>query len=329
MRRKFKTSYDRPPFYIGAGVIKHEMDIEAIVRERNLSAVMLGTYTDNENAGNSQGGQFNVKHRQEGSDGKLSSAWNSVAFENPGREKASSYLPDAIKLLHSKGKLAFVSSTALIGENPMSVLPRLALWGLEMGADAVQLDGSCKNLHPDHPLICEDVEQTLELGEAVRQEIGYQVPLIYKVSAMPEHTIKNHVHSGIGDYYDIIEAVNSIGNQLSPINNETNRPYIEVNQGFAGQSGAVIRHVARNNLAMWRLHGMDVMSIGGIDSTAPENGWEIYTRLHHLGALMVGGAQELVFTDNKAAVLERWAQQYYETPPNRVLVDSTNRSKNI
>jgi dihydroorotate dehydrogenase len=316
IRRKLQTSYDRPPFYIGAGVIKHETDIADIAQAKYLSAVMLGTYTDKENAGNSQGGQYNVKHREERWDDELSSAWNSVAFENPGRENASRYLPDGIKLLQSEGKLAFISLTALRDENPKVVLPRLALWGREMGANGIQVDGSCQNLDPQHPLICEDVEQTLELGEAVRGETGYDIPIVIKVSAMPEQTIKNHISGGIRKYFDIVEAINSIGNQRSPNNPETDQPRIEVNGGLAGQSGAVIRNKARENLAMWRLYGMDVISIGGIDSTAPENGWEIYTRLQHLGALMVGGAQELVFTDNKAAILQCWAAQYYEFTPN-------------
>lgn len=302
---------DRLPIYVGAGVVKEKAQIEHLAPEEAIAAQILGSYTYEEHFGNDDNGRNNVFWW----DGATQSAYNSIGLRNPGRRQAGEYLPEAIKRAKAAGQVILASVTTLKGENPREILPRMAQWALEQGADGVEFNGSCPNLDSTHPLLCNDVDEMGAVTELARERVGREAILGLKVSALPQETISRYYQRRLPlDFYDFI---NTIGNQPSPINPVTGWPAIEVNQGLAGLSGPAIRGIARENLLMWgQIFGfdrgpedVDLLSIGGVES-----GLEVYDRVHHLGALMVGGAQAFYRARDPRQVAQKWAMGYADGP---------------
>jgi dihydroorotate dehydrogenase len=294
---------DRLPVFVGAGVVKEKAQVERLAPEETIAALILGSYTQNEHGGNDNNGQFNVFWWDE----PTRAAYNSIGLRNPGKENASRFLPEALKIAEAAGQLAIVSVTTLKGEDPEVVLPELAEWALQMGAPAVEFNGSCPNLDPSHPLLCNDTDKVAEVIANTRERVGHGAIIGFKVSDLPAETIAEYA----GLQFDFYDTVNTKGNQPSPVNPATGRPAIEVNNGLAGQSGPIIRELARENLLRWRHmisesgDGEDILSIGGVGG-----GFEVYDRVHNLGALMVGGAQEFYRASDPRQVGQSWAMQY-------------------
>jgi hypothetical protein len=144
-------------------------------------------------------------------------------------------------------------------------LPELAGWAVEVGADVVELNGSCPN-EGEHEVLCNDTEKTLEAIDRVRSKIGNEIYLTLKVSPLEHDTIRRYVEAKVA--VDGIVAVNN-QRRLSPYDPATEQSVIEVKDGYAGQSGPVISLSARRNLKAWLAAGEDryeLWSIGGIDN---------------------------------------------------------------
>jgi dihydroorotate dehydrogenase len=298
---------DRPPIFIGAGIIKEPGHIKQIHDNELLAAVILGSFTDIPWDGNDAGGRYVVEHW----DGDGKAYYNSIGLKNPGREAASVYLPDSISRMKDAGQLVFVSVTTLAQQNPVDVLPGMTEWALEMGADGVEINGSCPNISPDHPLLCFDPEQTASVSEAIRSRVGDEPLLSYKVSPMDRDKMEALVAGGM--QWDVIDTMNTLPNMLSPTNPATDEPYIGVNGGRAGMSGPRVLFVARQNLEDWLVtanNEFDVISMGGIDVGAGVTSGEVNFRVQALGAVMAGGAQEFRKAGNLGMVVERWAHDY-------------------
>lgn len=309
MNRLVDVLENRPPFYISAGVLKHRDEIERAAAIPTVAALVLGAYTEREWAGNSQGGRKQVFYF----DAVNQAAYNSIGLQNPGRKNASSYLSDSIARVQAEGQLAVVQVTTLKDEDPLAVLPGLAEWALEMGADRVEVNGSCPNLDPKHSLLCQDVEQSYAVFEAIRSRIGHTPQAGYKVSPLDPQTIFRYTTEGKLPV-NFIDTINTKGNQPSPINPATGQPYIEVNDGYAGMSGPIVHNLARENLAAWTAGynagespAFEVWSVGGVTG-----GKDIAERISFYGATLVGGAQEMVRTGRPESVLSRWAIEYAE-----------------
>lgn len=298
---------DRPPIFIGAGIVKEPGQIEQIHANELLAATILGSYTNIPWDGNDEGGRRVVEHW----DGDSKAYYNSIGLKNPGREAASTYLPAAIKRMQAAGQFVFVSVTTLAQQQPVEVLPAMVEWALEMGADGVEINGSCPNISPEHPLLCLDPEQTAAVSEAIRSRVGEEPLLSYKVSPMDRDKMDALVASGMR--WDVIDTMNTQPNMMSPTNPATDQPYIEVNGGRAGMSGPRVMFIARQNLEDWLVaanNDFDVISMGGIDVGAGVASGEINFRVQALGAVMAGGAQEFRRAGNLSMVVERWAQDY-------------------
>jgi dihydroorotate dehydrogenase len=292
---------DRPPILIGAGFNRFQPLALALSYEETVAAQTLGAFSEPAWSGNGQGGRLNVVHW----DAQTGAFYNSVGLENPGRMAASEYLPETIRKIRGAGQLAIVSVVALKHEDPLQVLPGLVEWGLEMGADVVEIDGSCANQDPDASVMCTDVETTLEMIDAVRTRVGYDPTLAFKVSDLSAETIELYKDSQYMNV-DIITAINSVGNQKVPINKATGQPYIEVNGGYAGMSGPIIKNIARSNLANWLDGPFHVFSLGGVDG-----GREIALR-QSAGALLVGGVQAFCRARDPRRVAQDWAGEYLD-----------------
>ena len=303
---------DRPPVYVSAGVNKEELQIVRTGLEETIALQIDGAFSEPECYGNDESGRKNVFWWDE----ETQAAYNSVGLKNPGRKKATEYLPRAVKAAKEVGQLVVIQIVSLIDEDPFAVLPGLAEWALEMGADAVEIDGSCRNQDPAHPSLCEDIEQSYALFDSIRDHVGQSAILGYKVSALPSATIRRfNTEKRLA--VDFIDTINSVGNQPSPINPDTDKPAIEVNGGLAGQSGPAIAPLARRNLEWWLGFDEDLsipdpsgspfqlLSTGGV-----AGGEEVYYRTHHMGADLAGGTQAFCRTSDTRRLAQRWAQEY-------------------
>lgn len=302
---------DRPPIFVSAGVVKTKQQISQFAKIPELAAQVIGTFSEDEWAGNDPSGQETVFWW----DDKNQAAYNAVGLRNPGLKTARTYLPGSIREVHDTGQLAIVSVTALRYEDPQKVLPRLAEWVLEMGADGVEIDGSC----PNHGTVLgEDVDAMQELAGSVRHRVGEDAYVSVKFSDLPEPIIDQYTGTA-RLAIDGVSLINAVRRQV-PRNPHTGEPHIKVNGGFAGQSGPAIKNIARNNLEAWAMNGSgelragwhlgyELWSVGGVDS-----GYEIHDRKYYLGARMVGAAQALspYRTQRPGEVIRQWTQEYDE-----------------
>lgn len=313
MGELFIPDTDRLPFFVSAGIIKTEDEIEQYATNPYISAQVIGSFSEPEWGGNDPTGTKTVFWY----DQQDKAAYNAVGLRNPGRKAASEYLPRAIRQVQAAGQIAIISVTSLEHEEPRQILPALAEWALDMGADGVEIDGSC----PNHgSVLCGDVDAMGEVATAVRDRVGESPYLSVKLSDLPEPTIHNYKHETPLPV-DGIALINAIRKQ-APINPRTRSRSITVNDGYAGQSGPVIKDVAVYNLETWALtedgklpdsfgangasaYNYQLWSVGGVDS-----GYEAYRRVRHSGAFMAGAAQPFRRSRNPKALMRQWAQEY-------------------
>lgn len=307
---KLKIPADRPPLFVGAGVIRTPQEIECYAAIPQLAALVVGSYSYDRHDGSDPIGDKVVTYWDESNQ----AFYNAVGLKNVGREAAGEFLPDSLKKVRAAGQVAIVSVTSLYGEDPREVLPVLADWAIGVGADAVEINGACPN-EGSHEVLCNNLELTLASLENVRRRIGPEAYLIFKVAPMSETLVRRYVPRLLG----LVNAlsVNNNCRRQAPISYEAGRRLIEVNDGFAGESGPIIKGLSRQNTRLWRGNfgrqateqkSPDLLSIGGVD-----NGIEAYLRVRNLGALMVGGAQAFYRAAEPALEAQKWAYEYQRT----------------
>lgn len=202
--------------------------------------------------------------------------------------------------------------TSLKLENPLAVLPPLAEAVLDMDADGVEINTSCPNEGSDK-LLCHNIVAMQRVIAAVRQRIGAEPYVTVKTSSLGETHIRR-----LKQRLDVDGVCTMNGRRRrSPVDPQTGRPVIEVNNGYAGQSGPVINAPARRNLRSWlrpptgpadfpiKNSQFDVWSVGGV-----EGGYEAYDRVENIGAFAVGCAQLFYRSADPAETAKRLAQEY-------------------
>lgn len=302
---KLELPSDRPPIFVSAGLIKTETNINLYSNIPEIAVQVIGSFSENENIPDGGGRIFYY-------DETAKAAYNAFRLRNPGRKAASKYLPHSIGTVHEAGQLAIVGVTSLEGEDPEKVLPELAEWALEMGADGVELNGSCPNV--GEGLLCQDVNKTTDTCGAVRDRVGASAYISIKVPELAETTIRRFKQTGLP--VDAVAAINAV-RRMSPNDASSGRPTIEVNGGYAGQSGPAISSLAYKNLRSWlrapsgatdfpvENPQFDVWFVGGIDS-----GFEVYEGVHNVGAFAAGGAQAFYKAAHPKVVARRWGKEY-------------------
>jgi dihydroorotate dehydrogenase len=292
---------------VAAGIIKAKSQIEEYSEIPEIAALVIGDFSEKQNYPRGTGCRFYY-------DETAGAAYNAFRLRNPGRKAVSKYLPEAIKAVKAAGQKAIVGITPLKHENPFIVVPSLAEWALDMGADGVEINTSCPNEGSDN-LLCHDMAKTKNVIAAARQSVGPEVYLMVKFSAFGEMCTRRYKD---GLEADAVSTMNG-ERKLSPTNLQTGQPFIEVNEGYAGQSGPFINRLARKSLRSWlrpsageaefpvKSPQYDVWSVGGIDS-----GYEAHDRVNNIGAFMVGGAQAFYRAQNPAEVAKCWAREYEE-----------------
>lgn len=285
---------DRPPLFVAAGIIKTEEESLRYTEADHLAVQVLGSISEKENKPEDLGPDFHFNKI-------LRAADNSVRLRNPGSEAVSGYAPRIIDAAHDAGQLVIIAVTSLAGEDPEEVLPRLAVWAHEMGADGIELNGSCPNQKGG--LLCEDARKTAATCYAVREAVGDMAYLTLKVPRLGKTQVDQLKRSHLP--LDGVVAINAL--KLPPmISPQTEQPYVKTKSGYVGRSGPIISGVARDELRAWLGSDYDIWSVGGVD-----NGHEAYDR-KKMGAFAVGGAQELRRADDPVATIERWGEEYYE-----------------
>ncbi len=293
----------RIPLFVGAGVIRSAAQIEQYAAIPDLAVQTLGSYSTDPNGGNDPDDSKIVFSY----DVDTGAAYNAIGLKNCGRDAAGEFLPDAIKRVHKAGQAVIIAVTSLSHENPEVVLPSLAEWAMEMGADGIEINGSCPNEKAKSGVMCTDIQLTTAALRAVRRRVGSEMYLTLKVSALSENSIDQYKRRHLP-----IDGVTAINNcrRLSPVNKaDPSSRVIEVNDGYAGQSGPIIRGLAIENLQNWRgnenIAPYDVWSIGGLD-----NGRQVYSRVHVMGAVAAGSAQALYRSQDPAQLVAQWAKEY-------------------
>lgn len=304
---KLELRQDRPPIFIAAGVIKTEEQILQASEANQLATQIIGSISENRNDPPGNGRDFHF-------DEVSLDARNAVRLRNPGSEEASDYMPRSIATVQAAGQRALLAITSLAGEDPKQILPRMAVWAKAMGADGIELNGSCPN--EEGGLLCHDADQTITVCHAVREAVGDDMYILIKMASLGEMRIRRLKQSPLVEAIDGVTAINAI-RQKPLINPVTDEPFIEVNEGYAGQSGPIIAPTARRNLRSWLRPAtgpavfpitdslIDIWSVGGVD-----NGYEIYSREQGIGAFAVGGAQEFYRAKDPVTVANRWAKEY-------------------
>lgn len=292
---RFIIEDERPPIYISAGFCKEQQTIELLAEEQALAMQVLGSYSMFENAGN-EGAVFLW-------DAGEQAAYNCVGLRNPGREAASKYLPDAIKKMHDFGQFALISVVALSDEDPFVHLPAMAYWAREMGADGVEVDVSCPNI--EGAKICETPEIAHEIAGVIRQQIGSDISLSYKVGALPQNIIKRYQQLQVP--VDYIDAINA--QQVTmPHDIVTGMRILSPDLEMVGRSGPVIADLSRENLRMWAsLTDYHILSVGGV-----VDGTSVYERTHYEGADMVGIGQAIHRVHNPRRLIQQIADEYLD-----------------
>jgi|GEM_PF-2919410 len=304
---KLRLPADRLPFFIGAGVIKSQVAIEQYAQIPELAALVIGSFSDTEWAGNDP----TDTKRLTWWDKQNKTFYNAIGLRNVGRTAASEFLPEALKRVRAAGQIAILSVTALKHEAPQVVIPDLVEWALSMGADGVEINGACPNENTE-TLLCQDPWSTLNTLKLTRQRVGAEPYLIFKPGDLGQDVIAHYQRASLP--VDAISPING-PRTMSPTLADTGKPAIEVNDGFAGMSGAAIRYVGRDNAWRWQLRPIDapavdrdLWSIGGVT-----DGYEAYHRIQVLGARMAGAAQAFYRASDPAALAKQWVLQYRES----------------
>lgn len=304
---RLELNPERLPIVVGAGAYKDAASIATMAEEEMIAAQFVGSFSYNSCSGKSDGGRLAVEHW----DAETGAYFNYVALENPGSKAAGLYLPEPIKKAQDTGQKVILSVVALLGEDPKIVLPHMVEWALETGADGVEIDGSCRNLDPKHPIMCEDIAETALVFDAIRERVGFDPTIGYKVASLPLDIIEQHAQYPLWDY---ISTMNALGHQRAPINPLTGRPYIAVNNGYASMSGPVIKNESRRNARDWvrsvRNTHVDVVNLGGIT-----DGEEIYERVADIGVLCAGGVQAFRKARDPRLVSQQWGIEYVMADP--------------
>lgn len=305
---KLELPSDRPPIFVAAGIIKSEEQILQYSEAEQLAVQVVGSISENKHEPESIGPDFHF-------DKASGQADNSVRLRNPGSSEVSEYAPRAFQVAHDAGQLIFLAITAVAGEDPEEVLPRLAVLAKDLGADGFELNGSCPNQEGE--LLCYDPQKTMATCYTVREAVGDDMYGIIKVPRLGEMHIRHLKRLGLP--VDGIVCLNAL-KQSPMINPDTREPFVPSESGYVGRSGPAIRKIARTELRAWlrsttetsttfpvRNPDYDIWSVGGVD-----NGYEAYDRVHNIGALAAGGAQELRRAKNPLTVIRRWGEEYEE-----------------
>lgn len=313
MSSKLVLPNDRPPLFVGAGVIKSAEQIETYAAIPEIAVQVMGSYSYNEHGGNDPEGTKRVTFWDEANQ----AFYNAVGLKNIGHKAASEFLPESIRRVRAAGQLAIVSVTPIHGENPLVVLPDLAEWALEMGADGVEINGACPN--DGHKVLCNDVHLTTSAIDKTRRRIGAGPYLIAKFAPMGKEAIR--LYKALSPPIDGATVINNCRRQ-APINVAEGGSWIEVKDGYAGESGPIIAGLGREQLRIWRDKTIadsdfrpDVWAIGGIG-----NGVEAFLRVQLLGAFAAGGAQAFYRSSDPSVTAQRWAKEYRRATADRAKI---------
>lgn len=304
---------DRPPLFVGAGVIKSAEQIETYAAIPEIAVQVMGSYSYEENPLSPDEANLQLVWWDEANQ----AFYNAMRLKNIGRKAAEQFLPDSIKRIQAAGQVAILGITPLHGEDPRKVIPDLVEWAVELGADGVEINGACPN-EGTHEVMCNDVFLTVNTVDMARKRVGNTPYLLLKVAPLPKEQIR--LYKVMLPKVDGLSVMNNC-RRLSPQNEQGGRR-IQVNDGYAGESGPIVAGLGRTQLRMWQDRSVgspdfqpDIWSIGGID-----NGIEAFLRVQLLGAFAAGGAQAFYRSKEPSVTAQRWAKEYRRAAADRARI---------
>lgn len=297
------------PLFIAAGVLKQPAQLEQFMGVDPLLApvLTLGGFTMTEWAGNAKSGQTDFIYYTD-----RQMAGNARGLPNPGKDGILA-LREPIRQLTDIGIKTIIQVTNLPHERPLDVIPDLVEIAATVNPTAVEVNLSCPNgKDPEtgnlHPPLSSNPMASAEVMQESRRRVGQDVVLGAKDSphvSSPQDTVDSmevfDLAGGIAREIDFVVGINTIGGQAFP--------EIECAGGKGGMSGPVVETVAQEHLRIWRSLAPEVpyLSTGGVDGGNADT--EIAARLH-MGAMLVGGAQEFYRAASQRKLAEVWAISY-------------------
>lgn len=170
-----------------------------------------------------------------------------------------------------------------------------AVAAAEAGADAVELNLSCPNIHRGKGEIFRDPTLARELCQAVSEAVR-PVPVAIKIGYLVGHGLAELVNA-TADYVGAISAINTVSME---VRDASGRPLFGTERREAGVSGFAIRSLAERvlrelvEIKVSGGHAFDIISIGGV--TTPQDALD---RLEH-GATAVQVCTAALFNPDLA-----------------------------
>jgi dihydroorotate dehydrogenase len=293
--------FDGVPFGPAAGTIsgrnKEEMEGSILdIARSQAEGIKWGSLTDGGGPGNSE--TFYPVYYHNPFTGQTV---NSIGLENIGSEDGTAFQIKMQPKVEEHGKPLVPSISPGKGEDPTVVLPRMAYRLAEAGAKIIEVNYSCPNKlttgEQREAILSHDRERVEELNTSIRHEVGPDITIIRKEAPMVgEH---KSLIPKVGDFYkylspkDAVNLSNTIGGQRIP--NELGDPALGVPGNLGGMSGPYTKEAGRNQLK--ELRPRLPIGVGVISCLGVNDGYEVYHRVHDLGADYTEGVT--VFWENK------------------------------
>jgi dihydroorotate dehydrogenase len=312
--------FEGVPFGPGAGAIngqgEEEMEKNVIdVARSQAEGVKWGSLTWNGGPGNTE--TYNPVFYHNPATGQTV---NSIGLANIGIKKGVAFQQKLQPVVESYGKPFMPSVSPGKGEDPTVVLPAMVYALAEVGAKIVEVNYSCPNKlltgEQREAILSHDRERVEEIDTSIRHEVGPEITIIRKEApAVGEHRGLIPI---IGDLYgtlsekDAVNLSNTIGGQRIP--NELGDPALGVPGNLGGMSGPYTKEAGRDQLK--ELRPRIPIGVGIISCLGVNDGYEVYHRVHHLGADYTEGVT--VFWENKkhgisfGQTVDRIASHYAE-----------------
>ncbi len=218
-------------------------------------------------------------------------ALNAMGLPNLGYEVYAEEVP---RLKETYRKPVFASISGKKPGDNATMIRRFT----EKGVDAIEINGSCQNIHRNGPMLANDpvalARELHECREATDKPLGVKLPAYadaHYFEAIAAVLLEGEV--------DFITAINTVGPSLK-VDYQVARTAMAAMSGYGGLSGEPIRPIAIANVhKLYELIGetIPIIGVGGISQ-----GWHA---LEHFEAGASVAALATAFMEEGARVFER------------------------
>lgn len=248
------------PVMNAAGTCKTLEDVKRLTRSA-VSAIVVGSITIAQRDGNGAGGVTDYWYES-------GTSVNSLGLPNPGADYYWANLKEMVRIAHEAGKPLFVSVAGFFPEE-YAYLVDLAI---ECGADGVELNLSCPNIHDGgsqkRPM-CFDEALVARILLCVQLRVGTEAKISVKLSPFTDPVALEAIAITLGrsNLVKAVTTTNTFPNAL--VLSESGEPRIGVGEGLAGMAGASLKPIGLGQVKQLRALLSDriqIIGVAGINS---------------------------------------------------------------